>query len=108
MDRIISFIPMIGWMQTGTGEGIEGIIEKGYRDPSSETALTEEQADGNTAKPDTYEKVLSIDTAKMDGIQAENYDFRIEKGTLTVKEEEINDIFLTSILKILRKIRPYT
>lgn len=80
-------------VQTGTGEGIEGIIEKGYRDPSSETALTEEQADGNTAKPDTYEKVLSIDTAKMDGIQAENYDFRIEKGTLTVKEEEINDIF---------------
>lgn len=66
-------------VQTGTGEGIEGIIEKGYRDPSSETALTEEQADGNTAKPDTYEKVLSIDTAKMDGIQAENYDFRIEK-----------------------------
>ena len=35
----------------GTGEGISGVIQKGYKDPSSERALIEQQEGGNVANP---------------------------------------------------------
>ena len=81
----------------GTGEGISGVIQKGYKDPSSERALIEQQEGGNVANPGKYPGVLSVDTENIEynqedhtGIKnKDNYEFRITAGDLTIVPEKI-------------------
>ena len=84
----------------GTGEGISGVIQKGYKDPSSERALIEQQEGGNVANPGKYPGVLSVDTENIEynqedhtGIKnKDNYEFRITAGDLTIVPEKISEL----------------
>lgn len=93
-DVAYTFTPE-DWLdvETGTTEGISGVIESDYTDPAYTEALLEEQTEGNAAVPGTYQGVLSVDTSKFTTIDIANYEFTIvTKGTLTVVQEKITDV----------------
>lgn len=100
------------WLEVemGTGEGISGVIQESYTDPSSERALIEEQKEGNAANPAEYQGVLSVDIEKIEynpndntGIKnKDNYKFCITKGNLTINPEKISEF--TNYLNLVNSL----
>ena len=78
-------------------ENNTGIIEKdAVTIPEWNNALLESGVNfaGNMAVPGKYQEVLSVDCTKFwqDAAKANNYEFKIAKGTLEITEESIKDI----------------